>query len=62
MGQSSILSIIHTVTIGALLNFSSGNNGHGMKSVTCKQTLVMKWKKWGRSVDLLLRIHSHKTL
>ena len=42
MGRSSILSIIHTVTIGALINFSSGNKGYGTKSVTCKQTLMMK--------------------
>ena len=36
MGQSPILSIIHTVPIGLMLNFNGGNNGHGLKIVTCK--------------------------
>ena len=39
MAPSSILSIIHTVTIGTMLNFNGGNKGHGLKNVTCKQTL-----------------------
>ena len=34
MGPSPILSIIHTVTIGTMLNFTGGNNGHGLKNVT----------------------------
>ena len=38
MGLSSILSIIHTITIGTMLNFNSGNNGHGQKNVNRKQT------------------------
>ena len=31
MGLSLILFVIHTVTIGIMLNFKSGNNGHGLK-------------------------------
>ena len=38
MGLSSILSIIHTVTIGAILNNNGGNDGHGLKNFTCKLT------------------------
>ena len=34
MGSSVILSIIHTITIGTILNFNGGNNGHGLKNVT----------------------------
>ena len=41
MGLSPILSIIHTVTIGSMLNFNGGNNGLGQKNVTCKQTLKL---------------------
>ena len=33
---SSILSIIHTNTVGTMLNFNGGNNGHDFKNVTCK--------------------------
>ena len=36
MSPSPILSIIHTVTIGTMLNYNGGNNGHGLKNVTCK--------------------------
>ena len=39
MGSSPILSVIHTVTIGAILNFKGGNNGLGLKNIRCKQTL-----------------------
>ena len=38
---SPILSIIHTVTIGTMLNFNGCNNGHGVKNVTCKQTFTV---------------------
>ena len=31
MGSSLILSIIYTVTIGAIPNSNGGNNGHGLK-------------------------------
>ena len=31
MGLSPILSVIHTVTVGTMLNFKSGNNRHGLK-------------------------------
>ena len=37
MCPSAILSIIHTVTIGIMLNFNGGNNGHKLKNVTWKQ-------------------------
>ena len=33
MGPSPILSIIHTFTIGTMLNFNGGNNGHGLKNL-----------------------------
>ena len=40
MGPSNILSVIHTVTIGTMLNNNGGNNnGHELKNVTCKQTV-----------------------
>ena len=31
MGSSPILSVIHTVTIGIMLNNVVGSNGHGFK-------------------------------
>ena len=39
MGLSPILSIIHTLTIGTMLNFNGCNNGHGLENVSCKQTV-----------------------
>ena len=39
MGPSPILSIIYAVSIGIMPNFKGGNNGYGLKNVTCKQTL-----------------------
>ena len=30
-GPSAILSIIHIVTIGTMLNLDNDNNGHGLK-------------------------------
>ena len=39
MSPSPILSVIHRVTIGTMLNFNGDNNGHGLKNVTSKQTL-----------------------
>ena len=39
MGPSSILSVIHTATIGTMLNNNYGNNGHWLKNVTCIHTL-----------------------
>ena len=39
MGLWPILFITHTVTIGTMLNFNDSNSGHGLKNVTCKQTL-----------------------
>ena len=38
MGPLPLLSVIHTVTIDTMLNFSCGSKGHGLKNVTCKQT------------------------
>ena len=40
MGPSPILFVLRIVTIGPMLNFNGGNNEHGLKSVTCKQTLT----------------------
>ena len=40
MSLSTILSIIHIITIGIMLNFNSGNHEHGLKTVACKQTLT----------------------
>ena len=37
MGPSSILSVIHTITFGTMLNLNGGNNGHGLINVRCKQ-------------------------
>ena len=34
MGPSPILSIIQTITIGTVVNFNGGNNGHGLKNLT----------------------------
>ena len=31
MGPSPILSTIHTITFGTILNFNNGNNGHELK-------------------------------
>ena len=41
MGPSPFLSVIHTVTTGTMLNFNGGKNGHELKIVTCKQTLII---------------------
>ena len=38
MGPSTILSVIHIISIGTMLNFNGNNNGHGLKNVTCKET------------------------
>ena len=37
MGQSSILSVIHTINLGTMLNLNGGNNGHWLINVTRKQ-------------------------
>ena len=37
-GSGTHSSIIHTVTIGTMLNCSGGNNGGGLKTVACRQT------------------------
>ena len=33
MGPSPILSVIHNVTIGTLVNSNGGNNGYGLKTL-----------------------------
>ena len=48
MGDGSILSVILTVTIGTVLNFSGGNNGPGLKNVISKLS-----QKFPTHVDLL---------
>ena len=40
MYPSPILFIIHTMTLGTMLNFNGDNNGHGLEHVTCKQTIM----------------------
>ena len=40
MFPSPILSVIHTITIGTMLNINSGNSGRRLKTVTRKQTLT----------------------
>ena len=39
MGPSPNLSVIRTVTFGTMLNLNGSNSAHGLKTVTCKQTL-----------------------
>ena len=38
---SPILAVSHTITVGTMLNFKGGNNGHGLKNVTRKQ--IFRW-------------------
>ena len=40
MGPSPILSVVHTVTVGTMLNLNGGNNGHMLKNVTCEHTFI----------------------
>ena len=42
MSTSPILSVIHTITIDTMLNLNGCNNGHGLKNITCKQTLAVE--------------------
>ena len=37
MGPSLLLPVIHTVTIGIMLNFNGGNNGHIVNTLTCNK-------------------------
>ena len=37
-----ILSVRVRVTFGTMLNVNGGNNGHGLKNVTCEQTFMGK--------------------
>ena len=43
MSPSAILSVVHTIIIGIMLNFNDDNNRHGLKNVTCKQTFTIKF-------------------
>ena len=38
---SPIMSVIHTINIDTMPNFNGGNNVHGLKNNTCKQTLTV---------------------
>ena len=40
MGPVPIVFFIHIATIGTMLNFEVSKNEHGMKNITCKQTLT----------------------
>ena len=33
MGLSPILSVVHTVAIGTILNFNDGNKAHGLRTL-----------------------------
>ena len=41
MGPSSILSVIHTITIGTMLSVNGGKKRTLAKNVTCKETLTV---------------------
>ena len=55
MGPLPILSIIHTITIGTILNFNGCNKRHGLKNVTCKQTF--NTMEFGGRYNLALRVN-----
>ena len=40
MGDGPIVSIIHTVTIGTVLNNNDGNNGPDLKTLRVKRPLL----------------------
>ena len=42
MGQSLILSFIHTDTIGTVLKFNGGNNGYQLKMFHTNRPLLVK--------------------
>ena len=42
MGPSPFLYVVHTITIGTMLNFNGGNNEHRLKNLTCKETLMQR--------------------
>ena len=54
---SPILSVLHTITIGTILNFNGGNNGHKLKTLHVNRTL---WKNVSQMNDELHR-NSHNT-
>ena len=39
MGPLAILPFIHTATVGTMLNFNGGNDGHGLKTLRVNKTL-----------------------
>ena len=44
MGPSPIQSIIHTVTVGTMLNFNVGDNGYGTtKTLRVNRPLGSQW-------------------
>ena len=59
MGPSPILPVSHTITIGIVLKFNSGNNEHKLKNVTCKQTWTIN--SFLRDVRIILMAHSDRT-
>ena len=44
MGPSPILFAIHSISIGIMLNFNGGNNGHGLKRFRVNRPLVLRRK------------------
>ena len=40
MGPPPILSFTHTITIGTMLNFNGGNNGHELKTLFINRPLT----------------------
>ena len=42
VGLLPILSVNHPITIGTMLNFNSGNNGHGLNDVTCRKIFTVE--------------------
>ena len=44
MGLSLILSVIHTITIGTMLNFNGGNPGHGLKTLRVNRPLYCEFQ------------------
>ena len=64
MGPSQILSIVHTITIGTVLNFNSGNNEDGPKTLRVNSPLVItvSSKFQTNSSNLNLPAPTEKTL
>ena len=41
MGLSPILSVVHTVAIGTILNFNGDNKGHGLRTFNVNRPLII---------------------